>query len=287
MALLQGLNGTVALILICCLLFVDEAGLPLPIAPNEGLLLLAGVLVSSDAFPLWLMFPVAFFAMTCGMLIGYGWARTIGQSGLQALAERVRAVDAYDRARSRLGSSGPWGIGLARLIPGLRPYATLVSGAAEVDPRTFLLGALPALLVWEIFWVAAGVLVGLPLVHLLGRFEKVILRAGILIGLGLVAWFAVAHTPADGRSGIVGMKPRLRACVALLVDAAIVASVVGGSFAIGRRVLQVSTNGWIEPLVTAVLLMGLLLYGRARQTPGETLFDTHYWHHASARAPQT
>jgi len=47
MTLLQGLHGTFAVVLICTLLFVDEAGLPLPIAPNEALLLLTGVLVAS------------------------------------------------------------------------------------------------------------------------------------------------------------------------------------------------------------------------------------------------
>ncbi|GAC1322774.1 MAG: hypothetical protein NVS2B16_32050 [Chloroflexota bacterium] len=283
MSFLQGLHGTVAAILICSLLFVDEAGLPLPIAPNEGLLLLVGVLVSSDAFPLWVIFPASFLAMTLGMLAGYGWARTVGQSGLQTLAQHVRATEMYDRAQARLKSAGPVGIGVARMVPGVRPYATLVSGAAEVDIRTFLLGALPALLVWEILWVLAGMLVGLPVAHFLGRFEKVALRGGILIALGIIAWYAIRHAPADRGGGIGRVAPRLRASLALAVDAGIVASLVGGLFALGRRVMQSSTNVWVELLVASVVLIVLLVAGRSVQTPGETLFETDYWHHA----PQT
>jgi len=280
---LQGLHGVVAAILICSLLFVDEAGLPLPIAPNEGLLLVAGILVASGELPWFAIFPLAYVAMAAGMVTGYGWARTVGQAGLQGIAQRVRAEGAYTRAQNRLQSASPWGIALARMIPGLRPYATLVSGAACVDLRTFLLGSLPALLVWEILWIALGMLVGLPLAHLLGRFEKVVLRAGVLVALGAVAWFAVRDESPDRRGGLAGMAPRLRATLALAVDAAIVFSVNGGLFGMGRRLLHVHQNSWIEPTVGACLLGVLLIYGRTRQTPGETLFDTHYWHrHAAA-----
>lgn len=279
MSFLAGFHGTVAAILICILLFVDEAGIPLPIAPNEALLLLVGVLIASDAFPPWAIVPAAYLAMAAGMMAGYVWARTVGQSGLQSLAERVHAGQVFERAQARLKSSSAWGIAVARLVPGVRPYATLVSGAAGVDIRTFLLGALPALLLWEIVWIAAGILVGLPIALFLGRFERLALRGAILIALGVVAWLSVRDASADRRGGIARVTPRLRAFLALAVDAAIVLSVVGGLFAIGRRVLQVSADGWIELIVAAFLLIGLLIVGRSNQTPGETLFDTHYWHH--------
>ena len=45
MSFLEGLHGTVAAVLICTLLLVDEAGVPLPFAPSEVLLLLTGVLI--------------------------------------------------------------------------------------------------------------------------------------------------------------------------------------------------------------------------------------------------
>jgi membrane-associated protein len=285
MTLLQGLHGTFAVVLICTLLFVDEAGLPLPIAPNEALLLLTGVLIASGEFTIWIVFPAAFLAMTAGMVAGYGWARTIGQSGLIALAERLRATDAYNRAQSHLQSAGPMGIGITRMVPGIRPYATLISGAAEVEIRTFLLGALPALLVWQIGWIVLGMLVGLPVAHFLGHFEKLVLRGGVLIALGAVVLLAVRGESPDRRGALANLTPRLRATLALLTDAGIVASVVGGLFLIARLAVAVEADGWIEVLAAAVILLLLLVAGRSIQTPGETLFDTHYWHHANESAP--
>jgi membrane protein DedA with SNARE-associated domain len=266
------------------LLFVDETGIPLPIAPNEGLLLLTGVLISTDAFSPWVILPIIFVIMAAGMVTGYGWARTVGQTGLQSIATRVHATAAYERAQARLRSATPWGIAVSRILPGLRPYATLVSGAAGVNLRTFLLGALPALLVWEMVWVFLGIVVGLPVAHLLGRFERVALRGGVLILLAVVAWYAIRHASDEERAGVARIAPRLRASLALVVDAGIVFSAVGGILAIIRRLVHLGASSWLEPLTAACVLVALLLVGRTRQTPGERLFETHYWH-GSKTAP--
>ncbi len=285
MTLLQGLHGTFAVVLICTLLFVDEAGLPLPIAPNEALLLLMGVLVASGEFSIWVVFPAAFLAMVAGMVAGYGWARTVGQTGLVALAGRLNATNVYDRAQSHLQSAGPLGIGATRMLPGVRPYATLISGAAEVDLRTFLLGAVPALVVWQIGWCVLGMLVGLPVAHFLGHFEKLVVRGIILVALGAVVLFAVREESPDRRGALANLTPRLRATLALFTDASIVASIVGGLFLIARLLVDVEADGWIEILCASVALLLLVVAGRSIQTPGETLFDTHYWHRANEPVP--
>jgi membrane protein DedA with SNARE-associated domain len=261
------------------LLLIDETGVPLPFAPNEGLLLVAGILVGAGTLPLVVIMPAAYVTMAAGMLAGYSWSRALGPAGLQALAQRVHATRVYERAQARLRSAGPWGIFGSRLIPGVRPYATMACGAAQVDIRTFVIGALPALALWEVFWVFAGLLIGLPIEHLLGRFERLAVRGGILIALGAVSWFAIRHASPDQRAGVVRIAPRLRATLALVADAGIVATMVIGAFAVGRHFLRVTTDGWIEILVAAVVLIGLLVFGRTGQTPGEVLFETHYWHH--------
>jgi uncharacterized membrane protein len=172
-------------------------------------------------------------------------------------------------------------------VPGLRPYATLVSGAAQVDLRTFLLGALPALALWEIVLIAAGMLVGLPIAHYLSRFETVLVRGAILVALGAVAWLAIREEPADRRAPLAAMAPRLRASLALLTDAVIVASIVGGLFAVCSHIAGADIDAWIEIAVAAILLLVLLILGRRIQTPGEMLFDTHYWHPPRAAGERT
>lgn len=283
MSFLTQLNGTAAAVVLCLLLLVDEAGVPLPFAPNEGLLLLAGVLIASSAFPAWVIFPAIYLAMLVGMLAGYYWSRSVGSVGLEGLAARLHATAIYTRTQARLRSAGPVRIGLARMAPGLRPYATLVSGAGGVPLRVFLLGALPALFVWESLWLLAGILVGVPIEHLLGRFERLLLRGVVLVLLGSVGWLAIRDVSDDRRTGVASIAPRLRPSLALAVDTGLVVSLVGGLFGVGRRVLHARADGWIEVVVAAVVLIGVLLVGRARQTPGETLFETQYWHHLPKR----
>lgn len=275
MDFLAELHGTVAAVLLCTLLLIDEAGIPLPFAPNELLLLFVGILIAGGAFPPWVILPLVALAMTVGMVAGYGWARVIGQSGLRSLAERFGAHKAYDRVQARVQSSGPVGIGVCRMIPGLRPYATLISGAAGVPFKAFMLGAVPALVVWELIVVLLGVVVGLPAMYLLGRFEKLALRGGLLIGLGLLMWLAIRRIPDDWQCGI---DVRLRTPLAVLVDVGILGSIIAGAFALGRLAIHVTSDGWIE---VAVIFGGLLctaLFARGDGlTPGERLFRLRYW----------
>lgn len=277
MTFIQGLQGTTAIILICVLLFIDEAGVPLPIAPNEGILVVAGIFVSTGAFPLWVIAPAAFIAMLAGMITGYVWARAVGQAGLRSVAQRLRAHKAYDRVSARLQTAGPVGIGLSRLVPGIRPYGTLVSGAAEVNLRTFLLGAIPALILWEIFWIGAGILIGLPAALLLGRFEKLLLRGIMLVAFGVAVWYGIQRIPENEHGGLVHVPAWLRSPLALLIDAAMSACVVIGLLAVIRRVAHTTTDAWIEYVAIAVLLGVVYVAGRTGTTPGEHLMDARYW----------
>jgi membrane protein DedA with SNARE-associated domain len=278
MSFLQGFHGTVAGILICILLFVDEAGIPLPFAPNEVLLLLTGVLIASNAFSLPVILPLTFAAMLLGMVAGYVWARTIGEKGLATVAEHFHATRAYERVQERLKQATPWGIAGARLLPGLRPYTTLVAGAARVSPRTFLEGAVPALFLWNVVWILIGMLVGLPFADFFTHVEKLLVRGVVLLALGAIAWLAIRDASPDRAGGLSRVTPRLRPTLALIVDAAIVFSIVGGLFAIGRAIINLDFGGWVEIVVAALGLIVLLVIGRRAETPGEKLFSTHYWH---------
>ena len=47
MTFLEGLHGAVALILLASLLFAEEAGVPIPFAPGEVMLIIAGLLIQT------------------------------------------------------------------------------------------------------------------------------------------------------------------------------------------------------------------------------------------------
>ena len=252
MSLLSGLHGTIISIILYTLLFADETGLPLPFAPNEVLLLLAGVLIRTGALAAWIFFPAALVVMTAGMLVGYGWSYAVGRPGVARLVRLVHAEAPHRRITTRLEAAGPLGIGVARLLPGVRPWATLSCGAMGIHLRRFLLGAMPALLLWLVTWTALGVLVGLPVAHVLGVFQKLLLRGVLMLVLGVAGYAGLRRLQ---RQGLVAQQRRVVWLpLTLLLAGAAVASMVAGVLAIGRGLVGDDGATWIDALLVAVVL---------------------------------
>jgi len=118
--------------------------------------------------------------------------------------------------------------------------------------RRFLLGALPALLLWLVGWTSLGILVGLPVEHVLGVFQKLILRGGILLAVGAVAYFGLHHLQ---RRGLLAEQRRaVWLPLTLLITGGAVASMTAGVLAIGRGLVGDDTATWLDGLFVAVLL---------------------------------
>jgi len=280
--LIAGLHGTVALVLLCALLFIDEAGVPLPFAPNELLLIVAGLLISTNGLNAFVFFPCALTAMCGGILTGYGWARAIGPTGLRRFATRLRAEHQYDRASARLQDANPATIFVARMLPGIRVYATLISGAAAVPRRRFGLGAFPAAATWCFLFTFIGILFGQPAEHALSRVQQVVFRGALLIALGLAAFLAARHVPPDEEQPLptFGVPTLGRFAVALALDFGIVASIFVGTSALADDALHIHRRyQWVEVVsVVAVLAITYIVVSRRGPgaTVGERLFDVTY-----------
>jgi hypothetical protein len=133
MGFIQGLHGTVALVLLCSLLFAEEAGVPLP-TPGELTLIAAGLLIFTGGLDPWLFLPLAVASCLAGSATGYGWARLVGEHGLRSLAERLHQTPRLELASARLRQAGAREIALSRLIPGMRVYPTSRRVAAPDQP---------------------------------------------------------------------------------------------------------------------------------------------------------
>jgi membrane-associated protein len=279
---LYGVNGTVATLLLCALLYLDELGVPLPFAPNEVLLILAGLLIGTYAIPAWMFLPLAYVALVAGCLTGFGWARRLGSERLRGIAERLHAERAYDRARGRVQQASWWSIGITRLIPGVRTYATLVAGASDMPLRVFVSGALPALAVWEAVWVGLGVAVGAPAEHLLSRVERLTTGGVLLIAAGLGSYLAIRKVPSadeeiEAMISRVPSAPRL--ALALILDFGVVATIVSGADRIIRAAAHIRHVGLHDFLVLigAVIVVYVVITRRGPgATAGERLLHVSY-----------
>jgi membrane protein DedA with SNARE-associated domain/DNA-binding transcriptional ArsR family regulator len=276
---LEGLHGALAIVLLGGLLFTEEAGVPLPFAPGELTLLAAGFLIAAGGLDLYIFVPVALVACIAGALVGYTWARAVGDRGLRALARRIHQQRALERVSGRVRSAGWGGVALSRLIPGLRVYTTLVAGALRVRRTSFLLGIVPATVVWMAVYIALGVLVGVPIVHFFTAVQKLAIQGGLLVAMGLGCYFIVRRTPASSGAGLVRLPRPVRVAIAAVLDIGVLASVSTGLLALGRPLGLGLQAGWLDPVVALLIVAGFYVVIARRSsgaTVGEALLQTSY-----------
>ena len=290
MGILSGLHGLTAISVICLLLFVEETGVPIPLLSGDVLLILAGVLIVNDSISPWEFFPPAFVAEVSGVMVAYLWTRTIGQRGLEALADRVRARRALDRASARLSAAGPLHITVARLVPGLRINTSLVAGAAGVAPVTFLLGVVPAIIIWLAVYTLLGVAVGVPILASLNRVQHLAVTAVVLILIGLSTLVGIRYIPSIERleGPLIRVSRPLAVSISVVVDLGIAICIALGMTVLVHIWLRL--GGVIS--LSAIGAVVILIYVTAARriiggTAGERLTGTRYGRvpHAVAADP--
>jgi len=289
LSFILGLHGVVALVLLCGLLFAEEAGVPLPI-PGELTLVAAGLLIATGGLDPWLFVPAAIVACVAGSAAGYGWARLVGEHGLRSLAARLGQTSRLEKVTGRLRQAGPKEIAISRLVPGLRVYTSLVAGAVGVDRGGFLAGVVPATVAWVALFTIVGAVAGVPAVHFLTAVEQLVVQGGVLVALGVGGYLAIRYLPDTGRDSPVRLPPPLRMSLALVIDLALIASVVAGLLAVARPLVGVGElAGWLDVVVVIVVIAAFYTVATRRgshATAGETLFGAHYLTRAG-ESPET
>lgn len=280
MTFFQSLHGTLALVVLCSLLFAEESGIPLPFAPGELTLIVAGLLIAAGGLDPFVFLPIAILACVGGELLGYSWAAVVGPRSLETIANRLHQRKAYERVAERLREADATQIAISRLVPGLRIYTTLVAGAVGVRRRTFLLGATPATIVWVAVFVILGAAVGVPVEHLFNSVARLAFQGAILIVIGIGGYFAIRHIPTSNAAGVIGLPRWARVSAAAVIDVATVASIVTGILAIARRVFGLGFRaGWLDVLVALVVITVFYVFVTRRSaggTIGESLLRTTY-----------
>src|SRR5579872_479671 len=279
MSILTGLTGVTAIVLICALLFVEEAGVPVPLLSGDVLLALAGVLIVKGSISPWAFFPSAFVAEVAGVMTGHFWSRTLGQRGLEALADRVRARKALDRTTARLGAAGPFHITVARLIPGLRINTTLVAGAVGISPGTFFVGVVPAIIIWLAAYTLLGVVVGVPVLASLNHVQHIAVTGVVLLLIGLATVIGIRYIPPGRQLGdaLIRASGPLPMALAVAVDLTIAVSTASGTGELAHAWLGVDSVRSLAVIIGAVMLLYLAATrGIIGGTAGERLANVRY-----------
>jgi membrane protein DedA with SNARE-associated domain len=279
MNVLQSLHGAVALGLLTGLLCVEEVGVPLPFAPGELTLLVAGLLIASGALNPYAFVPLALLACVAGSLVGYSWARVVGDRSLRALAKRLRQQRNLKRVERRILSAGWLGIAITRLIPGLRIYTTLVAGAIQTPRRSFTLAIVSSTIPWIGIYVTLGILVGAPVERVISQVQTRALQGVILVAMGVGCYIALRVITASSGAGHVRVPGRGRVVLAAALDIGLVASIITGLLALSR-VLGIGFGVVWADAIVALLLVGacyaMVARRRGGATVGEVMLQTRY-----------
>lgn len=148
------------LIALFALIFIEEAGLPLPL-PGDILVMYMGYrLHAGDLSALWSL-PLTSLAVAGGSSTLYMVALKVGHPLLVKYGRFLKLTpEKVAEAEKRIMKFGPWAIILGRLVPGLRTPTSLVSGLLTIPYPVFVSATSTAAIIWTIFYFALGYLFG-------------------------------------------------------------------------------------------------------------------------------
>lgn len=154
--------------------------------PGDTLFFSAGLLVANDkiSVPLWVVIAVGSAAAVAGNLTGYWIGRKAGPVIFDKPDSRIFRREYVERAHTIFERYGPWAVILARFVPVVRTFATVLAGVSRMR---FSLYALYSL-IGGVLWAAGLSIAGYYLGHvsLIADHVDLILIAAVLGTLLLI-----------------------------------------------------------------------------------------------------
>jgi membrane-associated protein len=168
---IASLSGVLLIAVLASLVFVEESGVPVPFAPGDLLLLIAGIAIASDTVEPVPMIGALFAATVVGALVGREIFAAVGRPALLKVADALRFRAALERATNLLQRGGAPAVFIGRLTPGLRIHTTQVAGVSNMPRLTFAAGLVPSVVVYLTIFVGLGALVGRPAIGVFHRAQ--------------------------------------------------------------------------------------------------------------------
>src|SRR3954447_25925 len=151
-----GLVGMMAILFAECGLLVGF------FLPGDSLLFTAGLLVAGGLVaPLWVVLLLLPVAAVAGNLVGWWIGRKAGPAVFERPDSRLFKQRHVQRAQEFFDRNGARTIVLARFVPVVRTFATVMAGVARMDFRRFALYSL----VGGVAWTTCVTLLGFWLGH--------------------------------------------------------------------------------------------------------------------------
>ena len=146
----QHLVQTVGLIGLIAIIFAECGLLVGFFLPGDSLLFAAGLLVSTGSFrqPLWAVCALVTIAAFAGNMTGYYIGRQAGPTIFKRPDSRFFRHEYVERAEAFFEKYGARSLILARFVPIIRTFITVMAGAARMDVRRYTIFSLIGAVLW-------------------------------------------------------------------------------------------------------------------------------------------
>lgn len=198
-------SGYPLIAVVCCLIVLEELGIPMPVFPGDLMLVLAGVAVVTSHLNPFVVPAATYAAAVAGALGGREIGEQLGRKGVARIARLLHAGDHVDRLSAKLRRGGSLAVFLGRLTPGVRIVTNQASGLVGMPRRTFAMGLAPAVAVYQAVFMGLGAWLGKPAWDTIRRYEPT--PGQVLLALSLLAVCALATHIIVGlarRRGLAG-----------------------------------------------------------------------------------
>ena len=211
---------------LAALLFIKEAGVPIPI-PGDLLVIGAGVASAGNSVGALVTLAVILIAGYAGGSLQFVLARGALRKPLIALLTKVGVPRArIDALADRLQRGGARGVAIARATPGVRVPAIAASGIAALTMRDFE----PGLVAGNTLFVGAhfllGFIVGVPAVAFI-QSAGTTLAIGAFVAfavIGAIGWLVVRRRRSVRGEGALTFSAWADACCPACLTLALVDS---------------------------------------------------------------
>ncbi|MGZ4637608.1 MAG: DedA family protein [Actinomycetes bacterium] len=148
--------------------------------PGDSLLFTAGLLVKTRDFhqPIWLVCILVCIAAVAGNQVGYLIGRKAGPAVFNRPDSRLFRQEYVEKTSAFFERHGPRAIVLARFVPIVRTFITVMAGAGKMDVRTYTTYSV----IGGVLWGAGVTLLG----YSLGNVKLVANHIEIIL-IGIVA----------------------------------------------------------------------------------------------------
>ncbi|WP_238152978.1 DedA family protein [Kribbella speibonae] len=136
-----------------------ECGVLFPILPGDSLLFAVGLFIAQGTIdvPLWLACVLLTVAAFLGNVSGYYIGRALGTSLFRNPNARFLKPKYIEQTHEFFERYGPRALVMARFVPIVRTFITIVAGAGKMDPKKFFV------------WTGVGAVIWAPGITLLGH----------------------------------------------------------------------------------------------------------------------